>query len=67
MSNHLKGLAVDMFPHWIFPNLFDPVIDAIALYFGVFRRCKDLTTPEHWHYELLGTPLSPEIEIENDG
>jgi len=59
VSNHLKGLAVDVFHEWIFPNLFDPVIDSIALYFGVYRACKDLSTPEHWHYELLGTPPGP--------
>jgi hypothetical protein len=65
VSNHLKGLAVDAFPLWIFPNLFDPVIDAIALYFGIYRACKDLSTPEHWHYELLGSPpSSPEGESE---
>ena len=38
---------------------FDPVIDSVALYFGVYRACKDLSTPEHWHYELLGTPPGP--------
>ena len=59
VSNHLKGLAVDVFHQWIFPNLFDPVIDSVALYFGVYRACKDLSTPEHWHYELLGTPPGP--------
>lgn len=59
VSNHLKGLAVDAFHMWIFANLFDPMIDAIALYFGIYRACKDLTTPEHWHYELLGTPPGP--------
>jgi len=59
VSNHLKGLAVDVFQQWIFPNLFDPMIDSIAVYFGVYRSCKDLVTPEHWHYELLGTPPGP--------
>ena len=58
VSNHLKGLAVDAFHAWVFPNLFDPIIDAIAMYFGLIRACKDLSTPEHWHYELLGTPLA---------
>jgi hypothetical protein len=57
VSNHLKGEAVDIFFAYTIPNFFDPVIDAMALYFGLYRACKELaSSPEHWHYERLGAP-----------
>ncbi len=61
VSNHLLGEAVDMYPKFVFNNLFDPLIDAIAMYFGLWRAVKDdSSSPEHWHYERLGSP--PAVE-----
>ena len=63
VSMHPGGLAVDLFPAWTLTNLFDPLIDAIALYFGLVRTVKDdANSPEHWHYERVGTPPAPETE-----
>jgi hypothetical protein len=60
ISNHLIGEAADVFQKWVFPNVYDPIIDAMAMYFGLYRACKDLSSsPEHWHYELLGNPPAP--------
>ncbi len=62
VSNHLLGEAVDMDVPWIFPNKFDPLIDAIAMYFGLFRAVKDSgDSPEHWHYERVGAPPGTEM------
>jgi LysM repeat protein len=63
VSMHPGGLAVDLFPAWTLSNLFDPLIDAMALYFGLVRTVKDdANSPEHWHYERVGTPPAPETE-----
>ncbi|HMG55508.1 MAG TPA: hypothetical protein VK601_18550, partial [Kofleriaceae bacterium] len=63
VSNHLLGEAVDMFPPFVFSNKFDPVIDAIAAYFGLWRAVKDnSSSPEHWHYERLGMPPGAEAD-----
>lgn len=61
VSNHLLGEAVDMKPPFIFSNKFDPLIDAIALHFGLWRAVKDdSSSPEHWHYERVGSPPGAE-------
>jgi len=63
VSNHLLGEAVDLFPPFVFNNKFDPMIDAIAMYFGLWRAVKDNSaSPEHWHYERLGIPPGAEAE-----
>jgi hypothetical protein len=63
VSNHLLGEAVDLFPDFVLPNKFDPLIDAIALYFGLWRAVKDnAASPEHWHYERLGMPPGAEAD-----
>lgn len=62
VSNHLTGEAVDMSPPWVFNNKYDPVIDAMAAYFGLSRPLKDSSNPEHWHFERLGTPPGAEEE-----
>lgn len=61
VSNHLLGEAVDLFPPFVLSNLFDPLIDAVAMYFGLWRAVKDeSSSPEHWHYERLGMPPGAE-------
>lgn len=61
VSNHLLGEAVDMYPPFVFNNKFDPMIDAIAAHFGLWRAVKDdSSSPEHWHYERLGHPPGAE-------
>ena len=63
VSNHLLGEAVDMYPPFVFNNKFDPMIDAIAMYFGLWRAVKDnSSSPEHWHYERLGAPPGAETD-----
>ena len=53
VSNHVYGNAIDItFPFKF--NYFDPVIDALALIFGLFRAVKDASSAEHWHYERVG-------------
>jgi len=50
-----------MFPPFVLNNKFDPLIDAIAMCFGLWRAVKDnASSPEHWHYERLG--ISPGAE-----
>lgn len=66
VSNHLLGEAVDLFPPFVFSNKFDPMIDAIAAYFGLWRAVKDnSSSPEHWHYERLGMPPGAEADDEH--
>jgi hypothetical protein len=66
VSNHLLGEAVDMYPPFVFNNKFDPMIDAIAMYFGLWRAVKDnSSSPEHWHYERLGMPPGSEADAEH--
>src|SRR6185295_17684325 len=66
VSNHLLGEAVDLFPPFVFSNKFDPMIDAIAAYFGLWRAVKDnSSSPEHWHYERLGMPPGAEDHDEH--
>lgn len=54
VSNHCGGEAMDItFPFVM--NYFDPIIDAVALKFGLYRPVKDSSgSPEHWHYERVG-------------
>ena len=53
-SNHCIGEAVDFQLHFKF-NAYDPIIDAIALQFGLFRPVKESgRSPEDWHYERIG-------------
>jgi hypothetical protein len=53
-SNHCIGEAVDV--HFKFKfNVYDPIIDAIAAYFGLSRVQKESgESPEDWHYERMG-------------
>jgi hypothetical protein len=73
ISNHCGGEAIDVTFPFVF-NYYDPIIDAIALYFGLYRPVKDSRgSPEHWHYERIGTPpgqrneLEPTIDVEGGG
>jgi len=54
VSNHCGGEAMDItFPFVM--NYYDPIIDAVALKFGLYRPVKDSSnSPEHWHYERVG-------------
>ena len=73
ISNHCGGEAIDVTFPFVF-NYYDPIIDAIALYFGLYRPVKDSRgSPEHWHYERVGTSpgqrneLEPTINVEGGG
>ncbi len=56
VSNHVGGEAIDItFPFYF--NYYDPIVDAIALHFGLYRPVKDARNPEHWHYERVGISL----------
>lgn len=54
VSKHCGGEAIDItFPYVM--NYFDPIIDACALKFGLYRPVKASgSSPEHWHYERIG-------------
>lgn len=56
ISLHCGGEAIDITFYYRL-NYYDPVVDAIASIFGLYRPVKDASTPEHWHYERLGVPL----------
>ncbi len=54
ISNHCGGEAMDIHFPFVF-NYYDPIIDAIALIFGLHRPVKDSRgSPEHFHYERVG-------------
>ena len=56
VSNHVGGEAIDVtFPFYF--NYYDPIIDAVALCFGLRRPVKDSPHPEHWHYERVGVSM----------
>ena len=70
ISNHVSGNAMDItIPFKL--NYFDPVIDGLALIFGLFRAVKDASSAEHWHYERVGvmpaTETTSAAEHENSG
>ncbi len=50
--------AIDISIPWVFSNRYDPMIDILALYFGLKRPVKDSSSsPEDWHYEKIGSVL----------
>ncbi len=53
ISNHCGGEAMDIYFPFNIYNL-DPIIDALAMYFGLWRPAKDTDSKEHWHYERIG-------------
>lgn len=55
ISNHCGGEAMDIFFDYRF-NYFDPIVDDVALIFGLKRPVKDGGS-EYWHYERIGVPL----------
>jgi len=64
ISNHCGGEAIDVAFPFVF-NYYDPIIDAIALYFGLYRPVKDSArSPEYWHYERVGTAIAGRTEVE---
>lgn len=71
ISNHCGGEAYDVTFPFVF-NYFDPIIDGLALIFGLHRPVKDYAkSPEYWHYERSGILLDersdPEELIEKPG
>ena len=63
-SAALPPKAIDVTFPFVF-NYYDPIIDAIAMFFGLYRPVKDSkTSPEHWHYERVGIPYGNRTEIE---
>lgn len=64
ISNHCGGEAIDAtFPFKF--NYFDPIIDAVAMVFGLYRSMKDHhSSPEHWHYERIGSNISANVVVE---
>jgi hypothetical protein len=64
ISNHCGGEAIDVTFPFVF-NYYDPIIDAVALYFGLYRPVKDSRrSPEHWHYERVGIGMGERTEGE---
>ena len=54
VSNHCGGEAIDITFPFVF-NYYDPIVDAVAIQFGLYRPVKDSgRSPEHWHYERVG-------------
>ena len=53
VSNHCGGNALDVDIFYVFPSMYDPIIDELAKAFGVHRPVKNGTTPEYWHYECF--------------
>ncbi len=50
--------AIDIDIPWVFSNRYDPMIDILALYFGLKRPVKDSSSsPEDWHFEKIGNVL----------
>jgi hypothetical protein len=46
-------------------NYYDPMVDAVAAFFGLYRPVKDSAgSPEHWHYERLGIAIGERTEVE---
>ena len=60
VSNHITGNAVDITFPFTF-NYFDPVIDALAAIFGLFRAVRE-GGEEYWHYERLGMPAKGQMD-----
>jgi hypothetical protein len=66
ISLHCGGEAIDIFFNYRF-NYYDPIIDAVALVFGLQRPVKDSPrSPEYWHYERVGVPLGQRV-VGEDG
>ncbi|MFB2769542.1 DUF4157 domain-containing protein [Pelatocladus sp. BLCC-F211] len=64
ISNHCGGEAYDVTFPFVF-NYYDPIIDAIALLFGLHRPVKDYSkSPEYWHYERVGVRLGDRGDAE---
>ena len=58
-SAHCVGNALDVDYPWLFSSAYDPMIDLLAAYFGLWRPVKDhSTSPEHWHYQKLGVVVA---------
>lgn len=53
MTEHLSGDAADIHFDYKF-NYYDPIVDALALVFGLRRPVRS----EYWHYEAVGQPLA---------
>jgi len=65
VSNHVYGEAVDLHLSLVFNNMYDPMIDAIAMHFGLWRPVKDdESSPEHWHYERIDAPPGKEMPFQ---
>lgn len=61
-TRHLTGDAGDI--HYDFEfNYFDPVVDALALVFGLRRAAISGSVPEHWHYQAVGEPLNAPAQV----
>lgn len=59
ISLHCSGQAMDVSYAWVFSNSYDPMIDLLAAYFGLWRPVKDSkSSPEYWHYEKLGSVVA---------
>jgi len=60
ISNHCSGNAIDVTYAWVFSSSYDPMIDLLAAYFGLWRPVKDSrSSPEDWHYQKIGKPVDP--------
>ncbi|ACK69230.1 hypothetical protein PCC7424_0774 [Gloeothece citriformis PCC 7424] len=64
ISNHCGGEAYDVTFPFVF-NYYDPIVDALALVFGLHRPVKDYAkSPEYWHYERVGINLDERADPE---
>jgi hypothetical protein len=63
MTHHLSGDAADIHFDYKF-NYYDPIVDALALVFGLRRAA--IGAGEYWHYQAVGQSLAGTRQTPNE-